>query len=139
MATRVKGGMWCPQENKPVMAMRQGHAVRRVFGFAATGGVNVWLTPNGPKWFCPDCGAEAKVRPRRPVVKRDGSVKRCKHGVRADICAMCGNTKKVPAAKPTRQAAAVTTAATGRAKCRHGVRTDRCAMCSFERIPGATL
>lgn len=55
MSVRAKGGMYCPACQKPVMAIRSGHAVRNTVGAAATLGLSL----KTERWRCPDCGGVA--------------------------------------------------------------------------------
>lgn len=58
MGVKVKGGMYCRQCDKPVMAQRNGHGLRNtvaVGGTLATAGLSL-LGAKSEKWRCPTCG-----------------------------------------------------------------------------------
>jgi rubrerythrin len=58
MGVKVKGGMYCRQCDKPVMAQKNGHGLRNtvaVGGTLATAGLSL-LGAKSEKWRCPICG-----------------------------------------------------------------------------------
>jgi hypothetical protein len=72
LGVKLKGGMYCRQCGKPVMAQKTGHGVRNtvaIGGALATAGLSL-LGAKSEKWRCPICGGPAtpiaQARPARP-------------------------------------------------------------------------
>ena len=108
-STRVdeNGDVRCPKcgAKNSFSVKRTGRA--KVLGGLAVG-VGALAAPK--RLQCQGCGSYLKPEKRRPLPKRatprpgrplsaaEGA-KKCRHGVRRDICALCGYTKKMPRAR----------------------------------------
>jgi endogenous inhibitor of DNA gyrase (YacG/DUF329 family) len=71
MGVKVKGGMYCPRCDRPVLGQKSGHAVRNTLaigGAVATAGLSLWGSKT-EKWSCPICGGPV-IREARAVAEK---------------------------------------------------------------------
>jgi hypothetical protein len=64
MGQKMKGGMWCPQCNKPVMGIKNTHRIRNAFSVLAapaTAGAS-FAGSKVEGYMCPTCGGSVVRR-----------------------------------------------------------------------------
>jgi hypothetical protein len=64
MGQKTKGGMWCPECDRPVMGVKNTHRIRNAAGLLAAPATGA-LSLNGLKtegYICPTCGGPVHTR-----------------------------------------------------------------------------